>query len=172
MVTQQHQPDADGVLEDGDGANVVLKFTRRLAHPVERVWTALTSEAELIQWWGDAQVSLTEGGAFTLRWLNTDDQGNRAVLHATITRLEPPRLLEMTGDPHGVLRWELQPDAGGTVLTFTSTLELPTEYRAKILAGWHFHLDALAGALDGRQADLAGVSGWNQIHERYLAQLA
>lgn len=172
MVTEQHRPDADGVLEDGDAGNVVLRFTRRLAHPVERVWTALTSEDELIRWWGDADVDLTEGGAFTLRWLNADEQGNRTVLHAAITRLDPPRLLEMTGDLHGVLRWELRPDAGGTLLTFSSTLQLPAEYRTKVLAGWHFHLDALAAALDGRTTDLAGVSGWAQIHDRYRTLLA
>lgn len=171
-MTQQHRPDPDGVLEEGDGGTAVVRFTRRLAHPVERVWTALTSEAELIQWWGDADVELTEGGAFTLRWLNTDDQGNATVMHATITRLDPPRLLEMTGDRHGVLRWELQPDPGGTVLTFSSTLQLPAEYRSRVLAGWHFHLDALAGALDGQKADLAGVGGWDQIHDQYLALLS
>lgn len=170
MVTQHHQHDAGGVLEEGEGGLSVLRFRRRLAHPAERVWAALTSQAELIQWWGEAEVDLTEGGVFTLRWLNTDDQGNKAVMHATITRLDPPRLLELTGGPHGVLRWELEPDAGGTLLTFSSTLSLPAQYRTKVLAGWHWHLDTLAGALDGRGADLVGVSGWDQIHERYLAQ--
>jgi uncharacterized protein YndB with AHSA1/START domain len=169
MSTQHHQPDADGVLEEDARGLSVLRFSRRLAHPPERVWAALTSEAELIQWWGEADVDLTEGGLFTLRWLNTDDEGNKAVLHATITGLDPPRLLELTGDLHGVLRWELQPDAGGTLLTFSSTLRLPAEYRTKVLAGWHWHLDALAGALDGRRADLSGMSGWDQVHERYQA---
>jgi hypothetical protein len=58
------------------------------------------------------------------------------------------------------------------VLTFSSTLQLPAEYRSRVLAGWHFHLDALAGALDGQKADLAGVGGWDQIHDQYLALLS
>ncbi len=171
MATQYHRPDADGVLEQSDKGPSVLRFTRRLTHPVDRVWAALTTEAELIQWWGDAKVDLRDGGGFTLRWLNTDDEGNTAVMHATITALDPPRLLELTGGLHGVLRWELQPEPGGTLLTFSSTLDLPAEYRTKVLAGWHWHLDALAGALDGKQADLAGNTGWDQIHARYLAHM-
>jgi uncharacterized protein YndB with AHSA1/START domain len=89
MATQHHRPDADGVMEQADGGQSVLRFTRHLAHPVDRVWAALTREAELIQWWGEATVDLTEGGAFTLRWLNTDDQGNTAVLPATVTTWHP-----------------------------------------------------------------------------------
>jgi hypothetical protein len=65
---------------------------------------------------------------------------------------------------------ELRPEPGGTHLTFSSTLDLPAAYRTKVLAGWHWHLDALAGALDGRPADLAGVPGWDQLHEGYLAK--
>jgi len=87
---------------------------------------ALTDPAELTGWWGQADVDLVEGGKFVLRWLKTDDCGNRAEMHATITRLEPPRLLESTGDLHGVLRWELRPDGDGTLLAFSSTLELPS----------------------------------------------
>jgi len=167
-MTQDNRPEADGVLEITGGDHAVLRFSRRIAHPVERVWAALTDPAELIGWWGQAEVDLVEGGKFVLRWLNTDDQGHTAVLHATITRLDPLRLLELTGDLHGVLRFELRPAPGGTLLTFSSTLRLPAPYRTRVLAGWHWHLDALAAALEGGHADLAGVSGWEQIHEAYL----
>ena len=98
-----------------------------------------------------------------MAWLNTDDEGNRAVMDATITELDPPRVLEMSGDMHGVLRFELEPDGEGTVLTFTSTLELPDEFRTQVLAGWHYHLDALAGGLQGRRADLVELPGWDEI---------
>jgi uncharacterized protein YndB with AHSA1/START domain len=162
---------ADGVLTTRDDGKSVLSFERRLAHPVERVWEALTRPEELIRWWGEADVELAEGGRFAMRWLNTDDEGNRAVMEATITRLEPPRLLELDGDIHGVLLWTLRPDGDGTVLTFSSTLDLPEEFRTKAPAGWHFHLDALAAALDGRATDLVTVEGWEPIHERYVAKL-
>jgi len=162
---------ADGVLGTRDDGKAVVRFERHLAHPIERVWSALTEPDELIRWWGDADVDLREGGGFTMRWLNTDEEGNSAVMNATITKLDPPHVLETRGDMHGVLRWELQPRGDGTVLTFSSTLELPDEFRTKVIAGWHMHLDALAEALEGGRADLVNISGrWEPIHERYLAR--
>ena len=145
---------ADGGLEVRADGKSVLRFERRLAHPIERVWAAVTDPDELIAWWGRAQVELEPGGRFSMAWLNVDDEGNRAEMEATITELDPPRLLELSGDIHGVLRFELAAEGDETVLTFTSILDLPGEYRTKVLAGWHFHLDALADALDGRATDL------------------
>ena len=162
----------DGVLETREDGKRVVRFERQLGHPVERVWAALTEPDQLIAWWGEAEVDLA-GGAFTVRWLNTDDAGNSVVMRARITELDPPHVLEIAGEPHGVLRFELRADDGGTVLSFTSTLELPDDYRAKVLAGWHCHLDFLAGALEGRRADLVNVADgpWAAIHERYAAAL-
>ncbi len=159
---------ADGGLEVRADGKSVLRFERRLAHPIERVWAAVTDPDELIAWWGRAQVELEPGGRFSMAWLNVDDEGNRAEMEATITELDPPRLLELSGDIHGVLRFELAAEGDETVLTFTSILDLPGEYRTKVLAGWHFHLDALADALDGRATDLVTLPGWEAIHERYL----
>jgi uncharacterized protein YndB with AHSA1/START domain len=133
---------------------------------------ALTEPAELIGWWGRAEVDLVEGGRFVVSWLNTDDGGNRAEMHATITRLDPPVLLETAGDLHGVLRWELRPEGRGTLLTFYSTVALPAEFRSMVLAGWHWHLDALAGFLGGTPADLVHVHGWDLIHQRYAGPRA
>ena len=63
-MTQDKHPEADGVLEAADGEHAVLRFRRRIAYPVERVWKALTDPAELIGWWGQAEVDLVEGGKF------------------------------------------------------------------------------------------------------------
>jgi uncharacterized protein YndB with AHSA1/START domain len=172
MSTDSPASAADGALEVKDGKHVV-RFRRRLSHPIERVWAALTESDQLIGWWGEAEIDLVEGGQFTMSWLNTDEHGNRAVMHAKITRLEPPRLLETEGDIHGVLRWELRPDSEGTVLTFSSTSELPEEYRARSLAGWHWHLDALAEALDGRKVDMIHLpdARWERLHDEYAAKV-
>ena len=156
----------DGTIEQRSG-EAVIRFERTLAHPVDRVWAALTEPAQLIAWWGAADVDLADG-RFTVRWLNTDDEGNGVTMAATITELDPPRLLELRGEPHGVLRFELDDEGDATRLTFTSTLALPDEFRTKVLAGWHFHLDALATALGGGSTDLEHVAGWEPIHESYL----
>jgi uncharacterized protein YndB with AHSA1/START domain len=158
---------ANGIMEIGTGSQAVLRFRRRVPYPVRRVWAALTDPAELAGWWGDAEIDLRVGGAFVVRWRNTAADGSTATLQATITQLEPPRLLETAGSPHGVLRWELAPDGDGTVLDFSSTLELPQEYRTRVLAGWHWHLDALMPWLGGTAADLVAVTGWDDVHLRY-----
>jgi uncharacterized protein YndB with AHSA1/START domain len=160
---------ADGTVQRTDDGRYVISFERRLAHPVDRVWAALTRPDELIAWLGDADVELTEGGRFAVRWLNTDDEGNRAEMEATIVKLEPERLLVLDGDIHGRLRWELTPDGDGTVLGFRSTVELDAEFVTMVPAGWHYHLDALQRHLDGGTSDLVELPGWEPIHEAYVA---
>ena len=163
---------ADGTIGRTDDGRYVIDFERRLDHPVERVWAALTDPEELIAWWGVAEVELTEGGRFDMRWLNTDDEGRSPEMHATIEKLVPQQLLVLDGEPHGRLRWELTPDGDGTLLSFRSTVELEGRFLTMVPAGWHFHLDALAEHLDGGARDLAGVDGWEPIHAAYEAKLA
>ena len=120
-----------------------MHFERRLRHPVERVWAAITDPAEIEAWWGRATVDLTPGGPMQIEWLNGD-----VTMPATITELDPPRVLEIEGEPHGTLRFELAPDGDGTILTFVARSPVPDDIRGKVLAGWHWHLDALAEFLD------------------------
>jgi len=171
MVRPSRPEALDGRLEVND-AQCVVRFERDLPYPVERVWAAIVEPNQIARWWGRGDVTLAPGGSFVVTWFNTDDEGNRATMHATITALEPPHVLELAGDLHGVLRFELRPTGGGTHLTFTSTLALPDEFRTKVLAGWHYHLDALAESLDGGTADLAGLPGWEQLHQHYAVQSA
>jgi uncharacterized protein YndB with AHSA1/START domain len=159
---------ADGILERTSDGRDRIRFERHLSHPVERVWAAITEPAEMAGWWGDAKVDLRQGGAFVLAWQNPGGP----TMRATITALDPPRLLETESDVHGTLRWELEPDGDGTSLTFTSTLDLPDEYRAQTLAGWHFHLDALATVLAGGEVDLVDLmDDWEPIHRQYVSRL-
>lgn len=157
---------ADGAIEVL-GDRCVLRFVRELGHPITSVWAGLTTPDQLAQWWGEADLDLVTGGRFVLRWFNRDEDGNGAQLHGTIRALDPPHLLEIAGDLHGTLRFELHESGAGTRLTFTSTVALPAEVRTKVLAGWHFHLDALARFLDGGRTDLVAVAGWDAIFERY-----
>ena len=154
---------------DRQGDRRVIRFERRLDHPVERVWRALTEPDEAVRWWGRIDAELEPGGRFDVTWLNTDEDGNPFTMHATITELDSPHLLETTGDAHGVLRWELRPDGDGTLLTFTSTLDLPDEYRDRTIAGWHYHLDALETALAGGEVELIDLPNdeFDRIAELY-----
>ena len=145
------------------GDNAVLRFERRLRHPVERVWRAITDPDELEAWWGRVTVDLQPGGSMRIEWLN-----GGPTMPATITALDPPRLLEIEGEPHGRLRFELAPDGDGTILRVIARSQIPADFRAEVLAGWHFHLDALATALDGGSTDLEHVDNWEPIHDAYV----
>jgi uncharacterized protein YndB with AHSA1/START domain len=163
----------DGTVELRDGRSII-RFERRLAHPIDRVWSAITDPGELEAWLARAHVDLRPDGEVVLEWLNTDDEGQQAVFHATVTELDPPHVLELTGDIHGRVRWELQPDgADATVLRFTNETPAPDEAVGKTRSGWHFHLDVLEDFLDeGARVDWPNWprDRWEQINDRYLAQ--
>jgi uncharacterized protein YndB with AHSA1/START domain len=165
----------DGTLER-HGDRRLIRFERRLHHPVERVWRALTEPDEIAAWLALAELELTEGGRVVLTWQNTDPDGNTAVARGTVSALDPPRLLELDTDIHGRLRWELAPDGDGTALTFTADAKLPEDWELEVLAGWHIHLDHLEHVLDGGTIDwpnwsLEHMPEWERIRASYEAAL-
>jgi uncharacterized protein YndB with AHSA1/START domain len=172
MTAHSRPATADGSVERHEDA-YILRYERRLRHPVDRVWSALTDPGEIVAWLGEADIDLVEGGRVELRWLNTDDEGNHAVARGSIAQLDPPRVLEIETDIHGVLLWELQPDGDGSVLSFTVTARLPDGMVTKVAAGWHSHLDFLEDALDGHAIDWPNWprEHWEGLHAGYVAKL-
>lgn len=168
---------ANGVLEYAEGTTQVLRFERHLAHPVGRVWAALTEPTQLAAWLADADIDLVQGGHVELRWQNTDQDGNSAVARGTITRLEPPHVLEIDTDIHGVLCWLLRAEGEGCALTFSSTVALPAAWLPIVLAGWQIHLDHLADVLDGERIDWPNWTRdywgqWEALRAAYTERLA
>jgi uncharacterized protein YndB with AHSA1/START domain len=151
-----------GTLERGDGT-VTLRYARRLAHPAEKVWRALTEAQHLAAWFPTTIEGGFTAGA-TLRF------GFREVpmpeMEGRILACDPPKLLEFTwGDE--TLRFELSPDAGGTLLGFTATFA-ETGKAARDAAGWHVCLDQLGCALDGRPAEWSSDERWRLVHPHYV----
>jgi uncharacterized protein YndB with AHSA1/START domain len=147
--------------------DVTLRFERRLQHPVQQVWAAITEPDQIEAWWGRAAVDLRPGGAMRIEWLNGD-----VTMPATITELDPPHVLEIEGEPHGRLRFELEPDGDGTVLRFIARSPVPDDFLGKVQAGWHFHLDALADFVDaGTRIDWPNwpLDRWQAIHDTYYS---
>ena len=144
------------------GKGVTQRFERRLKHPPERVWAALTEPDQMARWLAEADVDLREGGAIELRWTN-----GPAVLHGRFVTVDAPHVLEYVGDIHGRLRWELEPDGeSGTLLTLTVTRD-EGDMLAQTLAGWHSHLDVLERALDGGGGDWDRDADWEPHFARY-----
>src|SRR3954468_651225 len=87
-----------------------VRFERPLAHPVERVWRAVTEPEELAHWFpAGVSVDLRVGGAIAFA---LGDDGE-------VTELAPPRRFAFTWGEQ-LLRFELEPYDGGCLLRFTS----------------------------------------------------
>jgi uncharacterized protein YndB with AHSA1/START domain len=152
------------VHERADGYQ--LRFERQLLHPVEQVWGALTSPAQLAQWFAPGEIELTLGGRVYLAFTDGD-----SVIDGQVTAIAPPRLLEFTwtdrDDDLGFVRWELSADDGGTRLVLTHTLPGEAgEFVLPSLAGWHVMLERLAALLDGQPLPLSGER-WQEFYDHY-----
>ena len=154
-----------------EGDYATLTFERRLGHPVQIVWEALTEPGHLAQWYlTKASLEPREGG--TIDYITGPVQ-----LHVTgkILTWEPPRVFEHewnvepqkdrpTGE-RSVVRWELTPDGDRTLLRLTHRrLTRPTAIG--FVSGIHGFLDRLENELDG-----APLTDWatrvNEVRANY-----
>jgi uncharacterized protein YndB with AHSA1/START domain len=136
-----------------DGERVGLRFVRRFAHPVERVWSAIT-ESDQLQFWmpcdivgerrAGAEIKLPFWPAAVEKY-----QLEETSLSGRIELWDPPSVFQWTWG-EDVLRFELNPaDGGGTTMTFTTWLETPDLHVAASAAGgYHVCLDQLRALLD------------------------
>jgi len=174
----------DGTIEEIDG-RYVLRFERRLNHPVERVWDALTQPEQIPKWWGEGEVhlELVEGGPYRVRTTGPPELVEAIIAEAgevalvsedTVLRVDPPYLFEHTfgSDPGSIARWELHPDGEGTRLTLTHTEPPGFENvnAPRDLAGWHTVLDRLAGVVDDAPVPWA-KEHWEGYRDHYAAAL-
>jgi uncharacterized protein YndB with AHSA1/START domain len=146
-----------------DGDRCVLTFTRRLAHPPDKVWRAVTEPAHMEVWFPHEMVGDRRAGA-AVRFVTAGDDG----FDGEVLAFEAPSVMELRwGEDR--LRIELAPDGDGTVLTLTDTF---TELgkAARDAAGWHECLDRLASDLDGTPPAPWGAP-WAALNARYVAAL-
>jgi uncharacterized protein YndB with AHSA1/START domain len=143
-----------------------LRFTRRLSHPPEKVWRALTEPEHLAAWF-PTDIEGERAPAAPLRFVFRDGEG--PTIDGEMLAYDPPRLLELRWGDDETLRFELRPDDGGTQLTFANTFaELGKA--ARDAAGWHARLDVLAYHLDGQPQPWTPAERWSQVHEKYVAE--
>jgi uncharacterized protein YndB with AHSA1/START domain len=150
-----------------DGGRTVLRFTRRLAHPPDKVWRAITDPAELRHWF-PARVDTEPRVGAPMRF--TFEGMDLAPSSGEVVEFDPPRVFAYRWDDN-MLRWEIVPDGDGCRLYFSHTLgggELWTDRpsAARHAAGWDVCLDALGARLDGRAAE--STMDWFARNERYV----
>jgi uncharacterized protein YndB with AHSA1/START domain len=146
-----------GTLHARTDGRYELRFERRLAHPVAKVWRAITEPEELRAWF-PAAVDMAPTVGARLRFelpplaqARHDVPDGDMVSYGEVTEVDPPRLLEYTWSGE-VLRWELEPTEEGCRLLFTDVFD-DREVAAGDGGGWHVALEALGAALAGREVD-------------------
>lgn len=167
----QYRPGPAGgarVQKDGDKWTLIL--VRDLRHPPSLVWEALTDPAHLHEWAPfDADRSLAVAGPVKLSMAATPKP---TVFDTVVKRAEAPRLLEYTWGDND-LRWELEPQGGGTRLTLWHNID--RRFIAWGAAGWHICLDVLdrliAGDPIGRLVGADAIHfDWQRLNAEYAEQ--
>ena len=154
-----------GTLEQ-HGGRWRLRFVRPLPHPPEQVWRALTEPAHLAAWF-PADIEGERAAGARLRFVFRNGEGPAE--EGEMVTFDPPSVLELRwGDE--LLRFELEPDGDGCVLTFEDTFD-ELGKAARDAAGWHTCLDVLAFHLAGEELPWEQMERWKQVHPGYVERL-
>jgi uncharacterized protein YndB with AHSA1/START domain len=144
-----------------------LRFTRRLAHPPEKVWRAVTEPEHLAAWFPDTMiVERWEVGA-PVRF--EPAPGMPEPFDGEVLAFDPPRMLELRWGAD-VIRFEIRPDGDGTEFTLLDTLE-EVGKAARDGAGWHVCLDQLEHHLEGTTPAWSASDRWREVHPSYVDEL-
>jgi uncharacterized protein YndB with AHSA1/START domain len=147
-----------------------LRFERRLAHPMEDVWSALTDPAQLARWFpNEVEVDLRPGGAMRFVFPG----GEAPPMDGEVKQLDPPHLFEFSWG-EDVLRFELSPEGDGAacVLRFTDYLG-QRDKAARDAAGWDVCFDGMERLLDGSPPErpYTGVTpSWQEYYDEYVGE--
>ena len=153
------------VIIEGDYAT--LKYERRLAHPREDVWKAITDPKELAMWFDNKAVIDGRNGG-TIDFV-TGPSG----FHTTgrVLVWDPPRVFEHEwhtaphpqlpdGESEAVIRWELIRDGDSSTILNLTFSRLPKPPALRFASGLHAYLDRLAAQLDHRE-----LPDWQKTHD-------
>uniref|UniRef100_UPI000AFBEAB6 SRPBCC domain-containing protein n=1 Tax=Streptomyces niveus TaxID=193462 RepID=UPI000AFBEAB6 len=93
------------------GGRTALRMERRLAHPPQRVWDAITRPEQLAKWFpSEVSVDLRPGGEIGFHF--PGEPGPGPAMTGRVTDADEPRLFAFTwGEDH--LSWEITPDGEG-----------------------------------------------------------
>jgi uncharacterized protein YndB with AHSA1/START domain len=157
--------DDDGTLERiGDLS--ILCFRRRLDHPPDKVWAALTVDEHLERWFPTTIEGARVAGAalhFSFR------EGEGEPFDGQMTAFDPPSLMELRWSDD-LLRFELEADGSGCLLSLTVTF--PEHGKAaRDAAGWHVCLDQLGYVCAAASPPWLPPERWREVHPRYVDRL-
>jgi uncharacterized protein YndB with AHSA1/START domain len=158
--------DEFGTWEASADGRSVLRYRRRLSHPPQMVWRALTEDGHLAAWFPTTIEGSRRAGAplrFTFR------QREAEPFDGEMLAFQPPSRMELRW-ADDVLRFELQPDDGGSSTVLHLIVTFPEHGKAaRDGAGWHVCLERLESECDGTTPPAA--DRWRVVHARYVEAL-
>ena len=156
------------VLMEGERATLV--FRRRLPHPPEAVWKALTDPSELVNWYmTKAVIDGRECG--TIDFLSGPSR-----LHVTgrILTWDPPKVFEhewkvspraeLQSGEDAIIRWELRRDGEGTILHLEHR-NLNRQTALGFAPGTHAFMDRLEAQLNKHP-----LPNWQERYKQVVPQ--
>jgi len=171
-----------GIYGTDNLGNKTIIYTRNLNHPIEKVWRAITDEKHRTAWFPELTLSLKTGGEAVVNFSDSGcpppESNPSDVYYCTITRFEPPNILEYSG-PTEHHRFELLAQETGCELKFLATLpdaeafdndDQTIQSRYSVACGWHYKLDEMEWSLDGVPFEDEGYAGPVKT-QYYLAYL-
>lgn len=160
-----------GVYGTDEAGNRTITYTRQLRHPIEKVWRAITVAEHRAAWFPELSLALQTGGEAIVNFSGAEcpppEDNPSDVYYCTVTRFEPPNILEYIG-PKEHHRFELVAQGAGCQLTFLATLPDASVFddknqtiqsRYSVACGWHYKLDEMEWSLDGTPFEDEGYAG-------------
>src|SRR5690606_20231467 len=146
------------ILQQDKGYTTV--FDRELAHEEAAVWSMLTDNEKLAQWFDELRIAESgKGGRLIF------DMGDGITEDLAITDYEEGRVLAFEWWADHV-RFEVGPASDGkSRLRLVETIDRITPQTAKDLAGWHVCLDVIESLLNGEKIDRD--TDWQHWHGEY-----
>ena len=98
-----------------------IRYEFHLKHPPAKVWAAITSSEQMAKWLMPNDFAPVLGHRFTFRRDPMPALNFDGISHCEVIALEPPRQLAFTlrgGALDTKVTFELEPEAGGTLLRF------------------------------------------------------
>ena len=151
-----------------------LRFERRLSHPIDVVWSALTDSGELESWFPcRVEVDdLREGAEMTFRFEDMP-LDLPSTMTGRVTAFDPPRRFALLGARPPVTITSTSSSSrfpGRTPCVLRLTVLLDSREKAsRDGAGWHVCLDRLERLVGGENGPaVTGASDrWRELYEEY-----
>ena len=146
-----------------DPAGPTLRFERLYAHPIDKVWAAISDPSHQAVWFPQQILGERRAGA-KLRFVTSVDPDDG--FDGEMVAYDPPHLIEMRWG-QSQLRIELHAHGEHTRLVLIEVLD-DIGGGARNGAGWHECLDRLAAVIDDT-TPLRWGRRWHQTHPAYVA---